>query len=39
VRQGPSIAAGAAAKAGLRQTVVLPVLSGSQLQAVVAWYP
>jgi hypothetical protein len=34
-----SIAARAAAKAGLRQTVVLPVLSGSQLQAVIAWYP
>ncbi len=33
-----SIAARAAAKAGLRRTVVLPVLSGSQLQAVIAWY-
>jgi hypothetical protein len=34
-----SIAAKAAAKAGLRQTVVLPVISGSQLQALIAWYP
>jgi hypothetical protein len=33
------IAATTAAKAGLRQTVVLPVLSGGQLRAVVAWYP
>ncbi len=39
VTEEASIAARAAAKAGLRQTVVLPVLSGSQLQAVIAWYP
>ena len=34
-----SIAARAAAKAGLRQTVVLPVLNGSRFQAAIAWYP
>jgi hypothetical protein len=39
VTQEASVAARAAAKAGLRQTIVLPVLSGSELQAVVAWYP
>jgi hypothetical protein len=39
VTRESSVAARAAAKAGLRQTVVLPVLSGSTLQAVIAWYP
>jgi hypothetical protein len=39
VTRESSAAARAAAKAGLRQTVVLPVLSGSELQAVIAWYP
>ena len=39
VTEEASIAARAAARAGLRQTVVLPVLSGSRLQAVIAWYP
>jgi hypothetical protein len=39
VTQETSIAARAAAKAGLRQTVVLPVLSGSRFQAAIAWYP
>jgi hypothetical protein len=39
VTREASIAARAAAKVGLRQTVVLPVLSGSQLRAVIAWYP
>jgi hypothetical protein len=39
VRRETSVAAGTAAKAGLRQSVVLPVLSGSRLQAMVAWYP
>jgi putative methionine-R-sulfoxide reductase with GAF domain len=39
VTREASIAARAAAKAGLRQTVVMPVLSGNQLQAVIAWYP
>jgi len=34
-----SIAARAAAKAGLRQAVVWPVISGGQLQALIAWYP
>jgi hypothetical protein len=34
-----SVAAEAAVKAGLRQTVVLPVLSNNELRAVVAWYP
>ena len=35
----PSIAARSAAKAGLKQAVVLPVISGIQLQALIAWYP
>jgi hypothetical protein len=34
-----SISARAAAKAGLRQTFVLPVIGGSQVQALIAWYP
>jgi hypothetical protein len=34
-----SVAAQAAAKAGLRQAVVLPVISGGKLQALIAWYP
>jgi hypothetical protein len=34
-----SIAARAAAKAGLRQSVVLPVISGDKVQALIAWYP
>jgi hypothetical protein len=39
VKREASIAERAAAKAGLRRTFALPVLSGDQLQAVVAWYP
>ena len=39
VKAETSIAARAAAKAGLRQTVVLPVLGGDRLQAMIAWYP
>jgi hypothetical protein len=39
VTRETSIAAASAAKAGLRQSVVLPVLGSSELQAVVAWYP
>jgi hypothetical protein len=39
VTRETSVAARTAAKAGLRQTVVLPVVGSSQLQAIVAWYP
>jgi hypothetical protein len=37
--QESSIAARSAAKAGLRQTFVLPVFSDIKLQALIAWYP
>jgi len=39
VTREASVAAKAAASAGLRQTVVVPVLSNNELRAVVAWYP
>ena len=39
VTREASVAGKAAAKAGLRQSVVVPVLSNNELRAVVAWYP
>jgi hypothetical protein len=39
VMREASVAGKAAVKAGLRQTVAVPVLSNSELRAVVAWYP
>lgn len=34
-----SVAARAAAKAGLRQTFVLPIIRSDKVQALIAWYP
>jgi hypothetical protein len=39
VTREASVAAKAAASAGLRQIVVIPVLNNNELKAVVAWYP
>jgi len=39
LKSDPSIAARAAKKAGLKQTVVLPTFHGDQFQAMIVWYP